>query len=192
MFPVKSSCPLRFSDKDWERLVVDLREIFKGRGEIKQNGSFREWSYKNTHAFVEPTSDGFKLKLESKSADTKAFLYGGIAYIIMAFCFYALLSSEPDPNMTMVFTMSGLFMSGGLGMFITPFFKQPRWVKKKEMQLEEICNRVAAAMNETTEQTQATPTTSTEIPAAAKFLSLEDEEDLNNELKQFAARKKTR
>lgn len=181
--------PATFSEKDWESLVVHLREIFKGRGEIKQNGSFREWSYKNTHAFVEPAANGFKLKIESKSGDMKALLYAGLLYIFAAFFFYALLSGEPDPNMTTIYTIFSLILAGGLGMFVSPFIKQPRWVKKRESQLEEVCTRVAAAMNTAPEQDLSSP--STEVPAA-KFLTLEDEEDLNNELKQFAARKKTR
>ena len=45
-----------FTEREWERLVVDLRETFDAKGAVKREGSFRQWTNGNLQALVEPTA----------------------------------------------------------------------------------------------------------------------------------------
>ena len=178
--------PASFSERDWERLVVDFRKTFNHRGTIKKDGSFREWTHQFTHAYVEPTPDGYELKLEAKNGNIKPLLWAGIVYIFFAFFLFAILSSGAEPGLKTALTISGLALAAGLGMSSVPFFASPRWIRKKEQQFDEICQRaLAATPSEVKEEPSPQRTSPNE-----KFLTLEDEEDLNHELKQFAKQKR--
>src|SRR5437762_900434 len=53
----------RLTDEEWERLVVQLRDVFKARGRTKSEGSLRQWTNGNLYALLEPTPTGDPLRL---------------------------------------------------------------------------------------------------------------------------------
>lgn len=53
----------RLSEAEWERLVVELREVFHARGTVSSNGSFRQWTNGNLQALLEPMGNGHCLRL---------------------------------------------------------------------------------------------------------------------------------
>lgn len=177
--------PDTFSDQDWEHLVVDLRKTFRAKGTIKQEGSLREWSNGNLQALVEPTPSGYELRLETKKGNMIGFLYGGLGYIFLAFLMLFVLTLDPDNSKTFAFLMSGLFGVLGVSALAAIGFTQPRWARNRERQMEAICKR-AASLGKTDDAEYVDQAESTD----EKFLSLEDEEVLNQELRQFAIRKK--
>ena len=83
--------------------------------------------------------------------------------------------------------MSGLFGTLGISAVAAIAFTQPRWARNREQQMEAICKR-AVALGKTDDDEQLSEKAE---PTSEKFLSLEDEEQLNQELRQFAMRKKT-
>ena len=179
--------PATFSDRDWEQLVVDLRRTFRATGKIKQDGSLREWSNGNLHALVEPTSDGYQLHIETRKGNMMGFLYGGVAYILMSLILMATLTADPGQNMTFAFLISGLFGVLGISAVATVGLTQPRWARNRVHQMEAICKRAVFLGREDDEEEISGKLESTD----EKFLSLEDEEELNHQLRQFALRKKT-
>jgi hypothetical protein len=62
----------RLTDAEWELLVVELREVFHARGTLRAQGSLREWSNGNLHAFLEPTPTGHRLRLGTVKGDARA------------------------------------------------------------------------------------------------------------------------
>ena len=190
------SLPATFSDQDWEQLVVGFRKAFDGRGEIKQDGSFREWRHGFVHAYVEPTTDGYELKLEERHGQLKELVYSGGLFLFLALIFFVLAVVGSEPAFQVI---AWLLTSGGLGMMVAPFFNQPRWAEKREKQFERICSQAAAlhktsdgAEEEAIEDEKQGKSEELAHLSPHKFLSLEDEEQLNDELRQFATRKKTR
>ena len=179
--------PATFSDQDWEQLVVDLRKTFKARGKIKYEGSIREWSNGNLHVFVEPGERGLELRLETRKGNMRGLLYAGLIYIALALIMFVALSLDSGSNFNVTLLMSGMFMVAGIGMVSTVASSQPRWARKRELQMEAICKRAIALGKQDDEEALEGEVDS----SAQKFLSLEDEEALNQELKQFAMRKKT-
>src|SRR2546425_8392593 len=52
----------RLSDEEWERLVVQLREVFNARGRTRSEGSLRQWTNGNLQVLLEPTETGHRLR----------------------------------------------------------------------------------------------------------------------------------
>lgn len=171
-----------FSDSDWEKLVIDLRKTFKARGKTRQEGNIREWWNGNLHAYVEPTSKGFELRLETKKQNMLGLLYAGVAYIFVSIVMLIAMSSQADIRLSYAFLMSGLFMITGIGMATSVIATQPRWASKRERQMEAICKRAVSLAKYLDEDELAL--------TDEKFLSLEDEEELNQQLQRYAMRKK--
>lgn len=182
---VSRSVPLpdTFSDQDWEHLVVDLRKTFKARGKIRQEGSIREWANGNLHAYVEPTAaGGYELRLQTQKGNLRGMLFMGFAYMFVAlFMLISMLGS--DAGMNYSFLITGLFMVAGFGMVTSAAAGQPKWARQREQQMEAICKRAVALGKEFDEEAPS-------LKSEEKFLSFEDEEVLNQELKQFAIKKK--
>ena len=177
--------PDTFSDQDWDQLVVDLRKTFKARGKIKQEGTFREWTNGNLHALVEPSTSGYELRLETKKGNMRGLLYAGIVYMVMSLIMFIAMVGGSDASLNFALLMSGIFLVAGIGMVSTVATSQPRWAKRREQQMEAICKR-AVALGKADDDEMDAQIEST----AQKFLSLEDEEELNDELKQFASKKR--
>src|SRR5204862_8205725 len=68
----------RLTDEEWERLVVQLRDVFKARGRTKSEGSLRQWTKGNLYALLEPTPTGDRLRLGSLNGGASASLRRGL------------------------------------------------------------------------------------------------------------------
>lgn len=55
----------RLTDEEWERLVVQLRDVFQARGSTRSHGSLREWTNGNLYVLSEPTATGDRLRFGS-------------------------------------------------------------------------------------------------------------------------------
>ena len=176
--------PDTFSDEDWERLVVDLRKTFKARGKIRDQGSIREWANGNLHAYVEPTQKGYELRLTTKKGNMQGMLLMGFAYMFVGLVMLLNMIAEAGMGLSIAsLLVTGFFMLAGFGTVTSVATGQPKWARKREEQMEAICKRAVALGKEYDEEPPS-------LKSAEKFLSFEDEEELNQELKQFAKNKK--
>lgn len=75
--------PGPFSDEDWEQLVVDLRNTFQATGEIRRDGSLRQWKNGNLQALIEPTESGHRLVLRTRKGSAQPALLGGLALLML-------------------------------------------------------------------------------------------------------------
>src|SRR5690242_20793983 len=55
----------RLTDAEWERLVVQLRDVFDARGTTRSDGSFRQWTNGNLQVLLEPTETGHRLRFRT-------------------------------------------------------------------------------------------------------------------------------
>src|SRR4051812_7964811 len=55
----------RLNDDEWERLVVQLREVFNARGTMRSEGSLRQWTNGNLQVLLEPTATGHRLRFRT-------------------------------------------------------------------------------------------------------------------------------
>lgn len=131
------------SDIAWERLVVDLRETFEAHGKIRQDGSLREWTNGNLKAIVEPTDQGWRLRLRTRKGEAKAGIIFGILPILLGL-FMLIMSLTGNlggiEEVGQIIAMAFFFFMG-LGAIGLPFLTLPKWSKTRQQQMEEIAIR---------------------------------------------------
>ncbi len=71
----------RMTDPEWERLVVLLRETFDARGQMRVDGSLRQWTNGNLQVLVEPTASGDRIRLRTRNASAQSLLTVGVTVI---------------------------------------------------------------------------------------------------------------
>src|SRR2546422_2745827 len=69
----------RLTDEEWERLVVQLREVFNARGRTRSEGSLRQWTNGNLQVLLEPTETGHRLRFGTLHGRARAAIGAGFA-----------------------------------------------------------------------------------------------------------------
>src|SRR6266516_462606 len=67
----------RLTDEEWERLVVQLREVFNARGRTRTEGSLRQWTNGNLQVLLEPTATGHRLRFGTMHGAARAAIGAG-------------------------------------------------------------------------------------------------------------------
>jgi hypothetical protein len=134
--------PGTFTDQDWDRLVVDLRQTFQARGEISRDGSLREWKNGNLYALIEPYESGARLRFGTKKDEAKYFIPGGIGWFVwwvsIVLAKMANQGFEVDPSVIFLIVVA----LAGLGLAGLTASRLPAWSRKRQRQMEEIAGRV--------------------------------------------------
>src|SRR5256712_12113094 len=71
----------RLTDEEWERLVVQLREVFNARGRTRSDGSLRQWTNGNLQVLLEPTETGHRLRFGTLHGGARASIGAGFAVL---------------------------------------------------------------------------------------------------------------
>src|SRR5207249_8278977 len=74
----------RLTDEEWERLVVQLREVFNARGRTRSDGSLRQWTNGNLQVLLEPTETGHRLRFGTTHGAARASIGAGFAALGVA------------------------------------------------------------------------------------------------------------
>src|SRR5438034_10320554 len=67
----------RLTDEEWERLVVQLREVFNARGRTRSDGALRQWTNGNLQVLLEPTATGHRLRFGTMHGAARAAIGAG-------------------------------------------------------------------------------------------------------------------
>jgi hypothetical protein len=131
--------PGPLSDEAWDRLVADLRETFQATGEVRRDGSLRQWRNGNLHALIEPTDSGHRLRLRTLNGNARSALVGGLVFFVMnlAFMLVAAVSAGMDPGTLLLALLSVI----GLGSMGVAAYHLPRWRAERARQMEGIVAR---------------------------------------------------
>lgn len=138
----------RLTESEWEQLVVDLRETFDARGNVRSDGNFRQWTNGNLQALLEPTPTGHRLRLRTTKGSSRSLLMGGLAVLGVAATSLVgsfLAGGGGDP-LRGVIVMSVM----GLGMFGAGALQLPAWAKLRGQQMDEVISRLRLASAEPT------------------------------------------
>jgi hypothetical protein len=132
------------TEREWERLVAELRTTFGTKGEVTSHGSLREWSHGSLHAFVEPTATGYRLRMADSFAAALGVstVFGGL-FLTLGILITVILLAREDAGLKF---LVGAFMSAGAGgaMAFTAL-AAPGWARRQEERMEHI-SRFAAAL----------------------------------------------
>ncbi len=74
--------PARLTDEEWDRLVVRLREVFQAKGVVRREGSLHSWANGNLQILMEPTADGYRLRMRTLSQQIQGRVTGGALMIV--------------------------------------------------------------------------------------------------------------
>ncbi len=131
----------RLSDEEWERLVVQLREVFNARGTMRADGSLRQWTNGNLQVLLEPTDQGHQLRFRTVHGAARSMIGAGV----MALGVAVVTALGTAINGHFLNAMPGLlFLSAaGLSMIGLGAFRLPRWARLRERQMEALAARVA-------------------------------------------------
>src|SRR5213592_1068067 len=131
----------RLTDEEWERLVVQLREVFNARGRTRSDGSLRQWTNGNLQVLLEPTDTGHRLRFGTVHGAARASIGAGIFVLGVA----AIVAVSGAIWGTLGDAMSGiaLMVAAGVGMIVSGALRLPRWARLRERQMEALATRVA-------------------------------------------------
>jgi hypothetical protein len=135
----------RLSDDEWDRLVVQLREVFDARGVTRADGALRTWSNGNLQVLLEPTDAGHRLRFRTVHGAARASMSAGAMMLAAS----AVTAAAMAVSGHLAEAMSGItFLAlGGAGMIANGALRLPRWARLRGRQMEAIAARVALAPN---------------------------------------------
>jgi hypothetical protein len=135
----------RLSDGEWERLVVDLRDTFDARGNVRSDGSFRQWTNGNLQALLEPTPTGHRLRLRTVKGSSRSLMMGGLALLgAAATTVIAIALARPITDLAPL-SSAVLMSAGGLVMFTVGAIRLPGWARLRLRQMDGVIARLASA-----------------------------------------------
>ena len=131
----------RLSDEEWERLVVQVREVFNARGSTRSDGSLRQWTNGNLHVLLEPTETGHRLRFGTFHGAARASISAGF----MALGMTAVVGTVSAISGNIGHATAGMvFMAlTGLGMIANGALRLPGWARLRGRQMEALALRVA-------------------------------------------------
>jgi len=131
----------RLTDDEWERLVVQLREVFNAHGTTRSDGSLRQWTNGNLRVLLEPTETGHRLRFGTMHGAAMASIRAGIASLGMA----ATVTIATAVSGTLNNALTGIAFMGvvGLGMIANGALRLPRWARIRGRQMEALAAQVA-------------------------------------------------
>lgn len=140
--------PRKLTDDEWARLVIDLRHTFDARGKLHDEGPFRQWTNGNLQALLEPTDTGQRLRLKTLKSDALPTMgiSGGLLSMALVLVLISLLTGGIEPDQVQAILMFTL-MGGGWG--VVNHFRLSRWAETRQLQMDEIAERLLASMADT-------------------------------------------
>ncbi len=135
--------PRRLTEEEWERLVVDLREVFDARGVVRQEGTLRHWSNGNLQALLEPTNDGQRLRLRTVKRSAPRTMAAGLALVGVAgagILNAALANAMSDVDALVAISLTAA--AGAVTIGVTALRLFP-WARRRREQMADVAARVS-------------------------------------------------
>lgn len=134
--------PRGLTDREWEVLAGEIREIFDTRGRVIARSSAHEWTDGEVHAAVGPTGDGQQLRLEARTPPvTTAAVAGGLGLAAGAL---ALATSALDAatfGLLLEWLLPVLLMLVGAGAIGLHVVRLREWAEDRERRLDRVAER---------------------------------------------------
>lgn len=129
--------PREPTDREWEMIVADLRETFGARGRLGSREDVREWHNGNLHAYLEPTTTGYRLRLGTTKGDAVGLNRMGATGLIMALVWLVVFlvgygpSQAPLVGPLLMFAVSAAALGYNA-------LRLPGWALEREAQMEQV------------------------------------------------------
>ena len=127
--------PRALTDREWDLLVAELRQTFAAHGKELSTATVRSWRNGNLHAYVEPSANGYRLRIGTFKGNARAMNGMGVGLLITG---GVLLIGASAPVLT-----AGL-LAAGASMVGINVLRLPAWARERSDQMEHIANRALA------------------------------------------------
>jgi hypothetical protein len=119
-----------------------MRETFNARGRDRSSGGLREWANGNLHAAIEPTEDGYRLRLGTRKGDALAL--NRVGGILMLTGLMMLVVLFLQGSLAQELFIPALFALIGAAALTSNALRLPAWAQEREQQMEYIAARAQA------------------------------------------------
>src|SRR2546429_514432 len=131
----------RLTDDEWERLVVQLRDVFNARGRTRSDGSLRQWTNGNLQVLLEPTETGHRLRFRTVHGGARASIGAGFAVlgVTATVAIVSALGGHVGDAMSGI----ALLSAAGVAMIANGAVRLPRWARLRGRQMDALAAEVA-------------------------------------------------
>ena len=130
------------TDAEWDRLVVQLREVFNARGRTRSDGSLRQWTNGNLQVLLEPTASGHRLRFGTVHGAARAAMGAGFASLGVAAV--VAISSMFGGHLNGALPGIGFLVAAGSVMIASGALRLPRWARLRQRQMDALAAQMAA------------------------------------------------
>jgi hypothetical protein len=131
----------RLDDAEWERLVVQLREVFNARGVTRTEGSLRQWTNGNLQVLLEPVDNGHRLRFGTVHGAARASIGGGL--MALAGAAFVAVAGAIAGNIGDALPGIGALALAGSAMIANGALRLPGWARLRGRQMESLAAKVA-------------------------------------------------
>jgi hypothetical protein len=124
------------SDAEWERLVVELRQVFKASGRMSSSGSFRQWSNGNLQALLEPAAGGHRVRMRTLNGSARTSIGTGLAFVGVSLAIG--IAGAFGGHLGASLPGVALFFAMGAGLLASAAVRLPGWARLRGRQMDEI------------------------------------------------------
>ena len=131
----------QLSDAEWERLVVQLREVFNARGVTRSDGSLRQWTNGNLQVLLEPTDHGHRLRFVTINSAARASM--GVVLVAFGMTLFITASGVIAGNLGSALPGIGLIGVMSAALLARSVLRLPGWARLRGQQMEALAARMA-------------------------------------------------
>ena len=136
----------RLTDPEWERLVVQLREVFNARGTTRSDGSLRQWTNGNLQVLLEPTEAGHRLRFRTLHGAARASMGAGLA--VFGVTATVAVATAISGHLGDAIPEIVLLLAAGMAMIVNGALRLPRWARLRGRQMDALAAQIARAPTE--------------------------------------------
>ena len=134
------------TDDEWDRFVVDLRETFAARGVVRRDGSLRQWTNGNLQVLLEPSANGYRVRMKTIRQQSLMLMRGGIGFLAAGGATFAAMALRGALHGSALFLALEL-VTAGAGMFTAGAIRLPSWAGRRRSQMEELAARLVSMVD---------------------------------------------
>jgi hypothetical protein len=133
------------TEEEWEQFVVDLRETFDARGNVRSHGSLRQWTNGNLQALLEPSATGQRLRLQTIKGSARNLMVAGLGTIsagAISLIGGALAGGLNADSLGSI----GSIVVAGLGLMSLAAVRLPSWARQRRRQMDDLVSRLTQVL----------------------------------------------
>ncbi|MGH7649849.1 MAG: hypothetical protein ACREND_17190 [Gemmatimonadaceae bacterium] len=136
----------RLTDDEWERLVVQVRDVFQARGVTRSDGSLRQWTNGNLQVLLEPTETGQQLRFATVHGGARASIGAGLAALGIAAATAIATAASGNLGHSLPGVLFIALVSAG--MIANGALRLPRWARLRGSQMEALAAQALTRVRE--------------------------------------------